>query len=55
MAVINAPGAFLTAPQDDEEIIIILQKEMVDAMLDIDRDAYRQYIVERKMENDGCM
>ena len=40
---------FLTTKQDDkEEIIVILQNEMVETMLDIDRDAYEQYVVEGK-------
>ena len=43
VAVIDAPGAFLTAKQEDkEEIIVILKNEMVDTMSDIGRDAYKQ-------------
>ena len=45
VAVINAPGSFLTTPQDDEEIISILQNEMVDAMLEINRDTYEHYVI----------
>ena len=34
--VINAPGAFLTADMD-KEVIVILENEMVDAMLEINK------------------
>ena len=37
VSVIDAPGAFLTADMD-KEVILILENEMVDVMLEIDRE-----------------
>ena len=42
VAVIDAPGAFLTADMD-EEVMVVLENEMVDAMLEIDRKIYGKY------------
>ena len=39
VAVIEAPGVFLTAYMD-EEVIVILENEMVYAMLEINKDIY---------------
>ena len=41
--MIDAPGAFLTADMD-EEVIVILENEIVDAMLEIDKDVYEKYV-----------
>ena len=47
VAVIDAPGAFLKTEMD-KEVIIILENEMVDAMLEIDKEIYRKYVIHRK-------
>ena len=47
VAVIDAPGAFLIADMD-KEVIVILENEMVDAMLEIDKETYRKYVIHRK-------
>ena len=47
VAVIDAPGAFLKADMD-EEVIIIIENEMVDAMLEINKEIYRKYVIHRK-------
>ena len=44
VAVIDNPGTFLTSDQD-EEVIVILEKDMVDAMLEIDAELYRKYVI----------
>ena len=38
--MIDTPRVFLTADMD-EEVIVILENEMVDAMLEIDKDVYK--------------
>ena len=45
--MIDAPGAFLTADMD-EEVILILENEMVDAVLEIDKDIYGKYVIHGK-------
>ena len=42
--MIDAPGAFLTAGMD-EEVVIILENEMVDAILEIDRKIYGKCVI----------
>ena len=42
--VIDAPGTFLAADMD-EEVIVILEKEMVNAMLETDRKIYGKYVI----------
>ena len=32
----------------DEEVILILENEMVDAMLEIDNELYKKYVIYRK-------
>ena len=44
VAVIDTPGAFLTA-DTDKGVIVILEKKMVDAMLEIDRNIYGKYVI----------
>ena len=50
VAVIDAPGAFLTADMD-EEVKLILENEMVDAMLEIDRKICEKYVIYGKLKN----
>ena len=44
VAVIYAPGAFLTADMD-EEVVVLLENGMVDVMLDIDRKIYQKHVI----------
>ena len=44
VAVIDAPGALLTADMD-EEVIVILENEMANAMLEIDMEMYERYVI----------
>ena len=44
VTMIDAPGAFPTAEMD-EEVIVILEKKTVDAMLEIDREIYGKYVI----------
>ena len=44
VAVIDAPGAFLTSDMD-KEVIVILENKMVDAMLEIDKDIYGKCVI----------
>ena len=44
VSVIDAPGAFLTADMD-EDVIVILENEMVSAMLEIDKEIYGKYFI----------
>ena len=44
VAVIDAPGAFLTANMD-EEVIVNIKNKMVDAMLEIDKEIYGKYVI----------
>ena len=44
VSAIDAPGSFLTA-DIDEEVILILENKMVDAMLEIDREIYGNYVI----------
>ena len=53
-AVIGAPGAFLTADMD-KEVIVILENEMVDAMLEIDKEIYRKMLYTERTEKNTCM
>ena len=47
VTAIDAPGAFL--PDDiDKYVIVILENEMVDAMLDIDKDVYGKCVIHGK-------
>ena len=47
IAVIDFSGAFLTAEMD-KEVIVISENEMFDAMLEIDKEIYRKYVIHRK-------
>ena len=47
--MIDAPGEFLTA-DTEKEVIVILENEMVEAMLEIDKDVYKKYIIHGKNE-----
>ena len=47
VAVIETPGAFLTADMD-KEVIVILENEMVNAMLETDKEVYRKYVIHGK-------
>ena len=47
VTVVDATGAFLTADQD-KEAIVILEIEMVNAMLDIDAELYARYVINGK-------
>ena len=47
VAVINAPGVFLAADME-KEVIVVLEKNMVDAMLEINRKIYGKYIIYRE-------
>ena len=44
VAVIYAPGAFLTSDMD-EEVVVLLENGMVDVMLDIDRKIYQKHVI----------
>ena len=44
VSMIDAPGSFLTADMD-EEVIVILDNNMVDAVLEIDRKIYGKYVI----------
>ena len=45
--MIDFSGAFLTAEMD-KEVIVISENEMFDAMLEIDKEIYRKYVIHRK-------
>ena len=49
----DAPGAFLTTDMD-KELIIILENEMVNVMLEIDKEVYSKYVINRKNEKNAC-
>ena len=53
LAVIDAPGAFLTS-DIDKEVIVILENEMVYTMLEIDKDLYRKYVIHGKNGKNTC-
>ena len=53
VAVIDAPGSFLTA-DIDKEVIVILENEMVDVMLEIDKDVYEKYVIHGKNQKNTC-
>ena len=53
IAVINTPVVLLMDGMD-EEVIAILENEMVDAMLEIDRKIYGKYIIYGKNEKNTC-
>ena len=44
VSVINTAGALLMA-DIDKEVTVILENEMVDAMLEIDRNIYEKYVI----------
>ena len=54
IAMIDAPGAFLTAHMD-KEVIVILENDMVDAMLEIDRKIYGKYVIYGEDDKNTCM
>ena len=45
--MIEATGAFLTADMD-KEVIVILENEIIDVMLEIEKDVYRKYFLHVK-------
>ena len=47
VTVIYAPGAFLTADMD-KDVIMILENEMVDTMLEIDSNLYKNTLSTEK-------
>ena len=47
VAVIDTPGAFLTTYMD-KEVIVILEDEMFDTMLEINKNVYRKYAIHGK-------
>ena len=51
--VINTPGSFLTADMD-EEVIVILENEMVNAMLEIDKEIYGKYVIHVRHGENTC-
>ena len=53
VAVIDAPGAFLTDDMD-EDVIVVLENEMVAAMLKIDKDVYGKYVIHGNNEKNTC-
>ena len=53
ISVIDAPGAFLTFDMD-EKVIVILENEMINAMLDMDKDVNRKYIIHGKKGKKQC-
>ena len=54
VAVIDSLGEFLTVDMD-EEVIVILENEMVDAILEIDSKLYEKYVICRKTERNTCI
>ena len=44
ISVIDSSGEFLTNDME-EEVIVILENEMVDAMLEIDTEIYWKYVI----------
>ena len=44
VAVIYAPEAFLTSDMD-EDVVVLLENDMVDVMLDIDRKIYQKHVI----------
>ena len=53
VAVIDAPRAFLKADMD-KEVIVILEKEMVDPMLEIYKEIYGKYVIYRRNGGNTC-
>ena len=47
VAVIDAPGSFLTADMV-EEVLVILENEMVNAMLEVYKEIYGKYVIHGK-------
>ena len=45
--MIEATGAFLTADMD-KEVIVILENEIIDVMLEIEKDVFRKYFLHVK-------
>ena len=54
VTVIYAPEAFLTADMY-KDVIMILENEMVDAMIEIDSNLYEKYVIYGKIERSTCM
>ena len=53
VAVIDEPGAFLTA-DIDEEVIVILENKMVDVKLEIYKEIYGKYVIHVNNEKNTC-
>ena len=53
VSVIDAPGAFLMADMD-EEVMVILENEMVDAIFEIDKEIYGKYFICEKKGEKTC-
>ena len=47
--MIDAPVLFLTSDMD-KEVIVLLENETVYAMLEIDKDVYKKYVIHGKNE-----
>ena len=51
--MIDELGAFLISDME-KEVIVILENEMVDAMLEIDKDVSEKYVIHGKKEKNTC-
>ena len=51
--MIDAPVSFLTADMD-KEVIVLLENETVYAMLEIEKDVYKKYVIHGKNEKNTC-
>ena len=49
VSAIDAPGAFMTEDME-EEAVVILEDEIVNAILEIDKDVYERYVIHGKNE-----
>ena len=51
--MIDAPGTFLTA-DINKQVVVILEKKLVNAMLQIYKEVYEKYVICGKNEKNTC-